>query len=436
VDGPAALHKVAGQRSGLVALKPGVLFVHHHPPHLHLGSDRRLLALLEQMVRGGYRPSFAGVDDYDPGPVRGRTRLSELGVPLLAPIVTGEDLLDWVRHHDVAVVVLLLWFWKKASVPALYLRKLRTQLPHVKIVVMSDDVHFRRFMLRDEHEGGPVRGAGREQSADALKEEELRHYYHADHVLAISDFDIREIRAAGKHMDAARFTTLRHVHDEPVLFPLRAALPFASRRGVLFVGNVNNPTNLHGLRWFVTAVMPLLRRVEPNLRLTVAGSWDGEEARGSELHQLLRASGCVDVLGYVADLRDVLQRARVFVVPVLWATGVITKQTFAHVHGLPTVATVAAAQHAAPAPLGADGVASVWSHRTGTFEKIRVASVAASAEAFAAATLHLYHNQSAWNELRDNAARFARSGGGRGVCPSGILGDIATFFRKMEAGTC
>ena len=80
--------------------------------------------------------------------------------------------------------------------------------------------------------------------------------------------------------------------------------------------------------------------------------------------------------------------------------------------------------------------ASVWSHRTGTFEKIRVASVAASAEAFAAATLHLYHNQSAWNELRDNAARFARSGGGRGVCPSGILGDIATFFRKMEAGTC
>ena len=90
---------------------------------------------------------------------------------------------------------------------------------------------------------------------------------------------------------------------------------------------------------------------------------------------------------YVADLRDVLQRARVFVVPVLWATGVITKQTFAHVHGLPTVATVAAAQHAAPAPLGADGVASVWSHRTGTFEKIRVASVAASAEAFAAGIL-------------------------------------------------
>ena len=78
--------------------------------------DRRLLALLELMVRGGYRPSFAGVDDTTRAGA-GRTRPSELGVPLLAPVVTGEDLLDWVRHHDVAVVVLLLWFWKKASVP-------------------------------------------------------------------------------------------------------------------------------------------------------------------------------------------------------------------------------------------------------------------------------------------------------------------------------
>ena len=331
-----------------------------------------------------------------------------------------------------AVVVLLLWFWKKASVPALYLRRLRTQLPHVKIVVMTDDVHFRRSMLRDEHESG----AGRAQATEALKEEELRYYYYADHVLSISDFDTQLIRAASKHMDAARFTTLRHVHDEPVLFPLRAALPFASRRGLLFVGNVNNPTNLHGLRWFVTAVLPLVRRAEPEVRLSIAGSWDGDEARGSELHQLLRDSGTVDVLGYVANLRDVLQRARVFVVPVLWATGVITKQTLAHVHGLPTVTTTTAAQHAAPTPLGADGVASVWSHRAGTFENVRVAAVTASAEEFAAATLHLYRNASAWNELRENAARFARSGGGRGVCPRGLLEDLDTFWRKLERGSC
>ena len=72
-------------------------------------------------------------------------------------------------------------------------------------------------------------------------------------------------------MDAARHHPTRARRAGAL--PLRAALPFASRRGVLFVGNVNNPTNLHGLRWFVTAVMPLLRRVEPNLRLTVAGSW-------------------------------------------------------------------------------------------------------------------------------------------------------------------
>ena len=162
--------------------------------------------------------------------------------------------------------------------------------------------------------------------------------------------------------------------------------------------------------------VPLLRRVEPNLRLQ-SGSWTAR--RGSELHQLLRASGCgrarvrrpasrartpapPSTLSlhpppqlarpprrYVADLRDVLQRARVFVVPVLWANGVITNR-LAHVHGLPT-ATVAAAQPPRPCR---------WCRRrrergatARQFEKIRVASVAASAE-LAAATLHLYHNQS------------------------------------------
>ena len=204
---------------------------------------------------------------------------------------------------------------------------------------------------------------------------------------------------------------------EPVLFPcgLRCHL----RRGVLFVGNVNNPTNLHGsLVCHSGDATAATCRAKP---AAVAGSWDGEEARGSDYYQPSRLGVCGrsgppprppractpalcippshpiplrNLLGlllpdrYVADLRDVLQRARVFVVPVLWATG-DHETDFAHVHGLPTVATVAAAQHAAPAPLGADGVASVWSHRTGTSEKLRVASVAASAEALAAATLHL-----------------------------------------------
>ena len=52
--------------------------------------------------------------------------------------------------------------------------------------------------------------------------------------------------------------------QEPA-FALSVRRPFEARSGLLFVGNANNPTNLYGLRWFVRAVLPRLRRAEPEV---------------------------------------------------------------------------------------------------------------------------------------------------------------------------
>ena len=72
--------------SGRLILRRSVLFIHHHPPHVQLGCDRRLLALLEQLQLDGWTPVYAGTSALDPGPVLGRTELARLRVPLLAPI--------------------------------------------------------------------------------------------------------------------------------------------------------------------------------------------------------------------------------------------------------------------------------------------------------------------------------------------------------------
>ena len=124
--------------------------------------------------------------------------------------------------------------------------------------------------------------------------------------------------------------------------------------------------------------------------------------------------------------------------PIRWATGIVTKQTLAHVHGLPSVVTPAAATHAAPAPLDAKtGVGDAWSHALGRYVPIRVAVVAESAADYAAAVLHVHRNESAWEELSQNGARYARSGGGgRGVCPAGLADDWLTFWRKLTTGIC
>ena len=498
----------AGAAAGVVGLKRTVLLVHHQPPQLALGCDRRLLALASQLRRGGWRVAFAGADDVGAtedeeiaekgargsggtgGLGSGRAQLEALGIAVEAPIGSGSSLVRLAARHDAAVVVLTLWFWGKSTIPERYLRALRTKLPHVRLVVLTDDVHHRRLELMAQHEGGgggaggdaghagseedgsdegdeggggtssrggggsgvEVRKTGRGEAEAAVvsavaearrvKEEELTHYYYADHVLTISATDTAAIVAAlhaGRSMHPNRFTPLRHVFSEPPAFALAERAPFETRHGLLFVGNLNNPTNLYGLRWFARRVLPRLRRAEPRLTLRIAGSWQGEVARVSGLRAQLQREPAVELLEYVDDGRmaALLQSARVFVVPVRWATGVITKQTLAHVHGLPTVVTPTAARQIAPAPLDERGRAAVWSHTLGRSEAVRVAAVGSSGAAFADAVLHVHSNATAWAELSLNGARFARSGGdGKGVCPAGMLDDFRNFWSKMERTTC
>ena len=88
---------------------------------------------------------------------------------------------------------------------------------------------------------------------------------------------------------------------------------------MIFVGNLNNPTNLHGMVWFMREVdpasalpspaqpttttqphyhplptlpqvWPLVRAVEPRMSLRVVGSLEGESARASGLVEMLRSS--------------------------------------------------------------------------------------------------------------------------------------------------
>ena len=479
-----------GAASGVVRLKRGVMIVHHHPPHLEMGCDLRLLALAEQLRRAGHPLLFVGADGVDPGG-RGRAELQRRGATVVAPLPSSAALVRLATQHDAAVVVLTLWFWGHAtSMPGRYLRALRTSLPHVRLVILTDDVHHRRLELMAEHEAGEVDGggigveaqveaeveaeaeaqveaeaeaqveaeaepggggggdggggvvtvAGAAAEAARVKVDELTHYYYADHVLTISAADAEAILGslhAGRSMHPSRFTPWRHVFAEAPAFALAARRPFAARSGLLFVGNANNPTNLYGLRWFVRAVLPLLLRAEPEMVLRVAGSWEGEAAAAMGLEAQLRRNPAVQLLRYVADLGELLQASRLFVVPVRWATGVLTKQTLAHVHGIPTVVTPAAAAQVAPAPLDARGGANVWSHRLGRYERVRVAAVGGTAAAFAEAVLHAYRNATAWGELSLNGARFARSGGdGKGVCPSGLRDDVDSFWSKMQRTTC
>jgi hypothetical protein len=153
----------------------------------------------------------------------------------------------------------------------------------------------------------------------------------------------------------------------------------------------------------------MVRALDPTATLRVLGDLEGGATVSSGLPQLLKTAPGVEAMGFVTDeqLGGLLQQARVFIVPIRWATGILTKQTLAHVHGLPTVITPTAARHVAPASLDARGRGDAWSHALGRYELVRVALVATDPADFAAGVLQLHRNESLWTEVSMNAARFA-----------------------------
>jgi glycosyltransferase involved in cell wall biosynthesis len=108
----------------------------------------------------------------------------------------------------------------------------------------------------------------------------------------------------------------------------------AAASEVLFVGSLNYPPNLDGLRWFVDEIWPRIRAARPDTRLTVVGRGGSAE----ELASVRNAPG-VDLIGEVADVAPYYRRAGVFVCPLREGSGTRLKILESMAFGNPVVST-------------------------------------------------------------------------------------------------
>lgn len=112
---------------------------------------------------------------------------------------------------------------------------------------------------------------------------------------------------------------------------------------VLFLGSFRHTPNVEALNWFLKHVMPLLVALHPGVRLIVAGS-DPPPA-----YTLPYQGPEIEMLGFVPDVREPLNRYSVFVCPILSGSGVRVKLLEAFSSGIPAVST----------SLGAEGLSTV-----------------------------------------------------------------------------
>lgn len=147
---------------------------------------------------------------------------------------------------------------------------------------------------------------------------------------------------------------------------------------LLFVGSFNHSPNVQALRWFISNVFHHILAVRPDVVLEIVGSNPPTSPNVWTDHPNIR------LVGAVPDVRLPLQRAGIFICPILRGSGIRVKLLEAFASRIPVVSTT----------VGAEGLTS---------ESGVICELANTPEAFAKSVLMLLENETYRNELVERA---------------------------------
>jgi glycosyltransferase involved in cell wall biosynthesis len=289
--------------------------------------------------------------------------LQQIGIEVLTGPLHARANLRALGDTIQAVIV------ERPEIGVFYVPLLRALLPGTPIIYDSVDLHFLRLW----------RSAQLDENDDSLKaarryaliESELTRL--ADAAIAIT----RDEKEILEHMvPGARIEVIPNIHDVESV-----SVPFAERKGLLFIANFNHPPNIDSLRYLLDAIWPSIRSAMPESALTVVG----QGVEGSDLSVPLPQG--VDIVGWVRDIEPLIDHARVLVAPLRYGAGMKGKITQSMSRGLPVVTT----------SMGVEGMDVVSG---------RDLYVGDSPEDFAQAVVRLYQDERAWEEISRTSRTF------------------------------
>jgi polysaccharide biosynthesis protein PslH len=162
--------------------------------------------------------------------------------------------------------------------------------------------------------------------------------------------------------------------------------PLARKPGSLnlvSLGTMFYPPNVEGALWFGQKVFPLIQKHRPNATFSIIGA-----NPPAKVYQLAQKNPAIKILGYVENLRPVLEDSAGLIVPLLAGGGMRVKILDALALGLPIITTT----------LGGEGVALV---------NEQTALIADTPEEFAEACLKLLDSAELSEVLAGNGRQLA-----------------------------
>lgn len=281
--------------------------------------------------------------------------LGGIGVRLVPEDKAWKELAAGV--HDLVIV-------SRQAMAERYLGKVKRAAPRVPVVFDTVDVHFVREMRAAELSGD----AGEKSHALRTRKEELAAARACDLTLAITRADRDHLRAADSGLTV---DILPNVHAVPDAEPSPKG-----RRTLMFIGGFRHPPNVDAMIYFVGEVLPLIRDKVGNVELEIVGSDPPAEVRAL-------ASETISVTGWVPETAPYFRRARVFVSPLRYGSGMKGKIGEALSLGVPVVTTT----------IGAEGMDLVHGE---------TALIRDDPESFAADVARLFASDDLWIELVRN----------------------------------
>jgi glycosyltransferase involved in cell wall biosynthesis len=188
------------------------------------------------------------------------------------------------------------------------------------IVFNPVDLHF----LREKRQALLSGDANASATATKTRARELRMFKKADATIVVSTAEQELL----ERLDPRAYVVYLPL-ARPIITP-RAQ--FEERSGIGFVGGFEHAPNLDAVRFFLSAIWPLVRERMPECEFSIVGrGLDGE---------LLRGVGAgVRYFGHVPDIAAWLETLRLTVAPLRFGAGAKGKIASSLASGVPCVAT-------------------------------------------------------------------------------------------------
>lgn len=237
-------------------------------------------------------------------------------------IFRNKDLLQRIQEAD---VVDLQWQEQGALIPAI-----RAVNPSARIVCVFHDVLSQKFERNAISSQSRIRKFYWRVAEQQARRLEKRIVRDADRIVVLSEKDRDLLPGSGRNVVIVR--------PEPARFDGACIVRDPEPKLLLFVGFLARFENEDAIVWFMDEILPMVRRVHPDVRVKVAG-------RGIRPHVQENAdrSG-VSLLDFVEDLAPLYSQASCMVVPLRHGAGVKFKVVDAIANGVPVVTTSVGAE--------------------------------------------------------------------------------------------